>query len=130
MDITVRKLTALLLLLLLGLLPVQGALASFLDFSVPDDVAVHSMDHEMADHKITAKMAMDDCPDCVSSSGCSDDYCSSDHACSGSSCASCSVAFYQTSAFSTTSLTNTVTSLSAEVISSTPSSSPFRPPII
>lgn len=84
MNRTARKWLALLLSLLLGFAPLQGAWAGFVPSGGSETGMMdHSMDHPAA----MAAASMENCADCPTNADCADGGCAGEHPCAMSGCA-------------------------------------------
>jgi len=116
-----KKLLAIMLSILLGLSPLQGALAGYVTFddqpeNVHQPVSLHA-DMDMADN-----------PSAQDHEQCGTDLTSMNHCCSSGHCASCAVGITQVSILSTINISEPLPIQVDDRFVSQPSTALFRPP--
>lgn len=121
MQILSERLLVILLTLLLGLAPLQSALASFANSSDQED-GVHQMEGMPSDMTGVTDHDTHDCEQCNVGNECAG------HDCSSSHCTSCVLALLPILSFQASHTTATVLFPSDDGIISQLSSSLFRPP--
>jgi hypothetical protein len=118
-----KKLLAILLALLVGLIPLQSAIAGFADSFGPGDGA-----HQMADRPDSSQTMADhviaqDCEHCKTDTGCSNG-----HGCSSGHCVSCVLGLLPVLSFPTSQSSTSVQFRTVDGFVRQLSSSLFRPP--